>query len=181
MRSIKLLIVLVMAFNHSVLAAGNHVDSLVKRSFLPPNKNKSQESLLLKPAPKLELYGWNNGVRASTKVKIVVVDFWTTWCAPCLGSLIVNRQLSAKYNAKGVVFIGACVNERGKGSMSKILKDFRIDFPVARVTAHSASLWRVHGYPSLGIVDRKGILRAINIKPSCMESILDALIAEQPY
>jgi len=62
-----------------------------------------------KPAPKLELTQWLNtkgGKAPDTKGKIVVLDFWATWCGPCIASIPKTNKLRKKYADKGVVIIG---------------------------------------------------------------------------
>ena len=63
------------------------------------------------PAPKLALKGWINAEPMTLKKlkgKIVVLDFWATWCGPCLASIPHTNELMEKYADKGVVIIGVC-------------------------------------------------------------------------
>src|SRR5262245_4046592 len=69
-----------------------------------------------KPAPELSLKNWVNSKElklADLRGKIVVLDFWATWCGPCIASIPHNNELQKKYAGK-VVFIGVCAVNGGE-------------------------------------------------------------------
>src|SRR5262249_45235397 len=84
-------------------------------------------------APPLVTEGdWINGSAVtvdSLKGKIVVVDFWATWCGPCLASVPKNNDLARKYKDQDVVFIGIC-HTRGAEKMAETVKSKGIQYPV---------------------------------------------------
>jgi thiol-disulfide isomerase/thioredoxin len=51
------------------------------------------------------------GVAPDTKGKILVVDFWASWCAPCKASFPALGKISAEYAARGVTLVGISVDE----------------------------------------------------------------------
>ena len=60
----------------------------------------------------------------SLKGKVVVIDFWATWCGPCIGELPRMKQLYAEYHDKGVEFIGVSLDApKDQGGLDK-LKNF---------------------------------------------------------
>jgi thiol-disulfide isomerase/thioredoxin len=136
-----------------------------------------------KPMPSLDLTGWVNGQvkPAEMKSKVVVVDFYATWCAPCMAAIPHNNELLKKYKDKGLVIVGVCTSKRGQEKMEQTVKDRGIAYPTARdPQLASEKAWQVRYYPTYAIVDRKGTVRIIGLKPDHVEQVVKKLLAESP-
>lgn len=163
------------------LMAGGKVSDLAKEGHWLPQAWDLHQAMLEKPAPRLEMSGWLNGeVKPDQmKGKIVVVDFWATWCGPCRRSIPHNNEMLAKYGAKGVMVIGAC-GGGGEEGMGEVAKAAGLAYPTAVTTPAATKAWNVQWWPTYAVVDRKGNLRAIGLRPDAVEPVLDALLEEQP-
>ena len=82
--------------------------------------------------PELKLRNWMNGSAMTLedlKSKIVVLDFWATWCGPCIRSIPKNNKLAERFK-DDVVIIGVCA-EKGSDRMQAVVEERGIKYPVA--------------------------------------------------
>jgi thiol-disulfide isomerase/thioredoxin len=144
--------------------------------------NRSEHAALEgKRMPALNVTGWVNGEvkPADMKGKVVVVDFYATWCGPCMAAIPHNNELLKKYKDKGLLIVGVCTSKNGQEKMDATVKERGIEYPTARdPDLKSQSAWAVHYYPTYAVVDRKGIVRAIGLQPQHVEEVVKKLLAE---
>lgn len=132
-------------------------------------------------APKFSVQQWVNSsplTLTQLRGKIVVLDFWATWCQPCLRSVPHNNDLAKRYKADGVVLIGIC-HPQGADRMIPIAKQLGIQYPIA-IDARGTTIanYRVNEYPDYYLIDRSGQLRVADCRNDSIEAAIQALLSE---
>lgn len=94
------------------------------------------------------------------KGKIVLLNFWATWCPPCRGevpSLVsLNKQMSGKESFKMVT---VSIDEGGKQAIEEFFKATGVALPVLLDTDRKVStLYGTTGVPETFVIDRKGVI-----------------------
>jgi thiol-disulfide isomerase/thioredoxin len=100
---------------------------------------------------------------SSLKGKVVVVNFWATWCAPCREELPYLISTVQDYEAQGVTLVAMNTDE--VGSQREVLERFLQGFPqltpyVALSRPDVGAAYEVMAVPSVYIIDREGLLSA---------------------
>lgn len=134
-----------------------------------------------KPMPSLELSDWINGEvkAADMKGKVVIVDFYATWCGPCMAAIPHNNEMLKKYKDRGLVIVGVCTSKRGQENMEQTVKTRGMEYPTARdAQLNSEKAWHVHYYPTYAIIDRTGTVRVIGLQPPHVEEVVKKLLDE---
>jgi peroxiredoxin len=97
--------------------------------------------------------------------KVVVLNFWATWCAPCVEEMPSLVQLQQRFKDKGISVVGVSIDVDGD-AYRKFLKDYKIDFVTVRdPDQKTSSLYGTFKWPETYIIDRDGIVRRKFIGP----------------
>lgn len=95
--------------------------------------------------------------------KVVMVDFWASWCGPCRLSFPALKQLHEKYADKGLVIIGIGVDDKAE-DYKKFVSKMGVSFPIFHDATHTAAdKFAPPSMPTSYIIDRKGVVRYIHI------------------
>ena len=100
---------------------------------------------------------------ADLKGKVVLVDFWASWCAPCKKSFPALNELHQRYGNKGLVIIAVNVDEE-RSKMEAFLKTTPADFTVVRDAAQKlVEAVEVESMPTSFVLDANGRVKFIHV------------------
>lgn len=91
---------------------------------------------------------WN---AETMKDKLVVLDYWATWCGPCKEIMPAVHDLREKYAPKGVEVLSVSVDQK-RGDLTKFLKEHKFNNPVIHDTKQNFGKWKVKFIPTLFLV-----------------------------
>jgi thiol-disulfide isomerase/thioredoxin len=96
---------------------------------------------------------------ARLRGRVVVVNFWASWCGPCKAEMPALQQASREYAGKPVTFIGVDSSDV-RNSASKLLADLKVTYPTvydkAGINGGIATSWSVASLPQTWFVARDG-------------------------
>lgn len=110
-------------------------------------------------APNFTLQDMNgNSVSLSDyRGKVVLLEFWATWCPPCRAAIPGLETLYKKYKDKGLVILAVSMDNSSDWEFVKsFIKDYRMTYPVLKGTEEVSALFHVRAIPLLLVLDKKG-------------------------
>jgi len=88
--------------------------------------------------------------------KVVVVNFWATWCVPCIAEIPGFNKLNQQLGGKGVVVLGVSMDEEGAERVRPFLKKHPMDYPVALGSDAVSKQYGLDELPVTVVFDRSG-------------------------
>lgn len=118
--------------------------------------------------------------------KVMVVNFWATWCTPCREEIPEFVEAQSKYGDQGLIFVGIAIDQPEKVKMFS--QEFGINYPVLIGSFNTWSLLeaagnRMSALPYTVVLNRSGeivdtYLGRVNLKK--LEKLIEPLLKQQP-
>lgn len=125
-------------------------------------------------------------VQEDLKGKVVVVDFWATWCGPCIAEMPKMKKLYDKYKDQGVEFIGVSLDappsEGGREKLVQYVEQNDVPWPQYYQgngwDSEFSKSWGINSIPQLFIVDAEGKLHSVEARGK-LEEMIPELIKQR--
>jgi thiol-disulfide isomerase/thioredoxin len=92
--------------------------------------------------------------------KVVVVDFWATWCGPCVQEIPGYIELQKKHGERGLVVVGLSIDRKGEAAVRPFAKRLGVNYPLALATPEVAEAFGgIEVVPTTILIDREGRVR----------------------
>jgi len=91
--------------------------------------------------------------------KVVILDFWDTWCPPCKAEIPHFIDLHHKYKDKGFVMIGAAIGQRGENAVRQFIQEKNV--PYLNLMANMEAIQGFGGFngiPTTFVIDKEGYI-----------------------
>ena len=117
---------------------------------------------------------------AKMKGKVVLIDFWATWCGPCVAELPNVKKTYAKYHKKGFEIVGISLDSN-KGKLTNFVEDNDMPWP----QQFDGKGWKnqyavefgIQGIPAMWLIDKKGNLVDMKARAG-LEAKVEKLLGE---
>lgn len=154
----------------------------------PPADGGAKPSFLFepRPVPDVEMTSLDGEpIRpASMGGTVRMVDFWATWCAPCIAAIPHYKAFHEKYADRGFVLIGVSMDVEGEAVVRPFVEKMAIPYPIVLGDdALADAFGGLPGYPTVFLVDRSGtvVQRFVgDVPPRILEQEIVSLLEEDP-
>ena len=122
------------------------------------NQDFGEVSVEKKPAPgfTLELFDGGSLSLADFQSRVVLLDFWASWCSPCIEEAHTLNRIYEEYRDKDVEFLGVCIWDTTK-TCEQFLDDFNVAYPTGRDSEGAILVdYGVKGIPEKFFIDAQG-------------------------
>ena len=114
--------------------------------------------------------------------KVVVVNFWATWCGPCKKEIPAFNRVYTRYKDRGVIMLGMLEdNQVDDPGLLNFMSDFELTYPVVRASPDILGAFEYpNALPTTFIYDRKGKIQLVHKGPleeDVLAATLDKLLA----
>lgn len=98
------------------------------------------------------------------KGKVVILDFWATWCPPCVKGIPEFIELQNEFGSKGLVVVGISLDQDGPAVVKAFMEKMKVNYPmVMGDESVVAAFGGVEGIPTTFIIDKEGKIRGKHV------------------
>ena len=112
--------------------------------------------------------------------RVVVVDFWATWCGPCMALVPHEKELVERLKDKPFAFLGVNADQE-KQDLIDVAKKKEITWRnFWDGEGEIQKQWGIQYYPTIFVIDHKGVIRYKDVREKALDEAVDQLLSEVP-
>jgi thiol-disulfide isomerase/thioredoxin len=115
---------------------------------------------------------------AALKGKVVLIDFWATWCGPCVGELPHVKEAYDKLHPQGFEIVGISLDQ-DKDKLTKFVGEHKMEWPQFFDGLYWQNKYAVQfgieSIPAMWLLDKKGVLRDLNARANLSDKVTKLL------
>ena len=96
---------------------------------------------------------------ADLKGRVVLLEFWATWCPPCRAEIPTIERLHTQYGSKGLTILAVSLDEGGWDGVKAFAAEHKITYTVLKGTEEVSSKYMVRLIPTMFLIDKQGIIK----------------------
>ena len=160
-----LILLLYISFMDKKEEERGHLSSVVEESLKGKVPGEENKKLLEEATKKLSELSFltldGKEVKLSDyKGKVVLVNFWASWCPPCKEEMPIFEKVYQKYNDKNFVILAVNM-DTSEGALKEFLEKNRYSFPIVRIKGEAGL--NIPGLPTSYLVDKDGSVKKIRL------------------
>jgi len=132
---------------------------LIGPFILPQCAKEKKPSSALAPDFTLKTLDGQEITLSQLRGKIVLLDFWATWCGPCRESIPHFVQIYKIYRENGFEMIGLSVDKGDEGVVRRFIESMEIPYPIVIAPEEVVRNYKVTAIPTTFLIDKEGKIR----------------------
>ena len=111
--------------------------------------------------------------------KVVIVDFWATWCKPCIQAIPHEKAMVKRFEGRPFAFVSICTCP-ARSELRQFLEKTPLPWPTI-YDGQPGSLardWEIEAFPTFFVIDGKGVIRYRDLYGSDLETAVEKLLKE---
>jgi thiol-disulfide isomerase/thioredoxin len=112
---------------------------------------------------------------ADLKGRVVMLEFWATWCPPCRAEIPAIERLHREYGSKGLTVLAIAMDEGGWDEVKAFVAESKISYTVLKGTEDVSADYKIRLIPATFLIDKEGNIKKQHMGGGSNETVEQAI------